>query len=189
MSVINIVLLVALGIIILYFILVFNNFVMKNNSIKETFATIDVFLKKRYDLIPNLVQSAQEYMKFEKELLTNITALRSKATNDELTPDERVKLDNEINRQINGIMVAVEAYPNLKADQRFNDVNNSMMQVEDELQASRRTYNAAVVDFNNYLQMIPSNIVGKMMGYNLMTLFEASEKERQNVNIKELFNS
>lgn len=178
-----------LAILVLYFIVVYNNFIQKNNGIKETFATIDVFLKKRYDLIPNLFESAKEYMQFEKELLTNITALRAKATNDKLSPDERVKLDNEINRQINGIMVAVEAYPDLKTNERFQDVNNSMMQIEDELQASRRTYNAAVVDFNNYLQMIPSNIVGKIVGYNVMTLFEASEKERENINVKQLFNS
>lgn len=179
----------VLAILILYFIVIYNNFIQKNNAIKETFGTIDVFLKKRYDLIPNLVELAKEYMKFEKELLTDITALRSKLTDNKLNYDERVKLDNEINRQIKGIMIAVENYPDLKSIERFQEISNSLIEIEDELQASRRTYNAAVVDFNNYLQMIPSNIVGKINGYKLKTLFEALEIERENVNIKELFKS
>jgi LemA protein len=106
-----------------------------------------------------------------------------------LNNDERVKLDNEINKQIKGIMIAVENYPNLKSNDRFKDITNSMTEIEDELQASRRTYNAAVIDYNNYLQMIPSNIVGKLSGYKVKTLFEAFEKERENINVKELFNS
>ncbi len=179
----------VLVVIALYFIIVYNNFIKKDNAIKETFGTIDVFLKQRYDLIPNLVEIAKVHMKFEMDILTNITALRSQTVSSKLNNDERVKLDNEINKQIKGIMIAVENYPNLKSNDRFKDITNSMTEIEDELQASRRTYNAAVIDYNNYLQMIPSNIVGKLSGYKVKTLFEAFEKERENINVKELFNS
>jgi len=173
---------------ILFLIIMYNSLIGKKNQVNNSFASIDVLLKKRYDLIPNLVASVKNYMKHEKNTLTEITELRAQAVSGNMSPDQQVDLNNKISRALSGIMVAVENYPDLKANQNFLQLQGSMNEVEEQISAARRAYNAAVTDYNNAVEMFPTNIIASMMGYKLKTLFEIVEAERENINVNNLFN-
>ncbi len=181
--------LIILGVLLLLLALSYNSLVSKRNSADKAFASIDAMAKKRYDLIPNLVATVQQYMKHEKETLTQITGMRARATSGNISDEEKIDLDNKITRAVSGIMVAVENYPELKASNNFIQLQGSLNEVEEQLSAARRFYNAAVTDLNNAIQMFPTNIVASMFNFQTKKLFEISEQERQNVDVKSLFTS
>lgn len=183
---------VLLGMFFLVLIVVFmmyNSLIGKKNMVEKSFASIDVMLKKRYDLIPNLVNTVKQYMKHEAGTLEKVTALRAKAMSGTATEDEVVDLNNQLGKMMGGIMVAVENYPDLKANENFMQLQRSLNEIEEQLSASRRSFNAAITDFNNAVEMFPTNIMAGMMGYKRRQLFEATEVERQNVNVGALFDS
>jgi len=179
--------LVIAGIFLLVLVSIFNGLTNKKNQVTNAFGTIDVQLKNRYDLIPNLVAAVQQYTTHEKELLTKITELRSKALSPDINPEERVKLDNQISSAISGLMVSVENYPDLKASQNFIDLQRALNEVESQIAAARRAYNAAVTDYNNAIEMFPGNLMAGMMLLKTKQVFTATETERNNVNVKNLF--
>ena len=183
----SLVIIIALVVLVLFFIISYNRLVRLRNDADKAFASIDVMAKKRYDLIPNLVASVQKYMEHERGTLTEITELRAKAISGNLSDNEKVELENRISRTMGSIMVAVENYPDLKANQNFLQLQGSLNEVEEQLSAARRAYNAAVTDYNNATQMFPSNIFAMMFGFKSKRLFEISEKERENVDVKSLF--
>lgn len=183
-----IVVLVLVFIVLVICISVYNNLTRKNNQVTNAFGTVDVQLKNRYDLIPNLVATVQQYTTHERELLTRITELRAKAMSTEIKPNEKVGLDNQISSALSGLMVAVENYPNLKASENFADLQRSLNEVEAQIAAARRTYNAAVTDYNNAIQTFPGNMFAGMMLLKPREVFAATETERTNVNVKNLFN-
>jgi LemA protein len=178
---------IVIGILIISIIAIYNRLVGLRNDADKAFASIDAMAKKRYDLIPNLVATVQQYMEHERATLTEITELRAKAVSGTLSDNEKVDLDNKISRAMGGIMVAVENYPDLKANQNFIQLQGSLNEVEEQLSAARRAYNAAVTDYNNATQMFPSNIFAAMFNFKAKRLFEISEKERENVDVKSLF--
>ncbi|MBN3040372.1 MAG: LemA family protein [Candidatus Omnitrophica bacterium] len=178
---------VILVAIVLFTFALYNSLVGKKNQVENVFASVDALLKKRYDLIPNLVSTVKTYMEHEKGTLTEITELRAKAVSGTLTSDEKVQLDNKISKMLGGIMVAVENYPDLKANQNFLQLQGSLNEVEEQISAARRAYNAAVTDYNNAIEMVPTNIVASMLNYKRKQVFEASEAERQNINVGQLF--
>jgi LemA protein len=178
---------IALGVFILFAILGYNRLVRLRNQAEKAFASIDAMAKKRYDLIPNLVSTVQKYMQHEKETLTDITEMRAKAVTGNLSDNEKVDLDNKISRAMGGIMVAVENYPDLKANENFLQLQGSLNEVEEQLSASRRAYNASVTEYNNACQMFPSNVFAMIFNFKTKRLFEISDKERQNVDVKSLF--
>lgn len=189
----------ALGVIlfcVIVFILVFgvlaivlyNTLIRKKNDVNNAFAGMDALLKKRYDLIPNLVSTVKTYMKHEAETLQKLTELRAKAISGNLSQEERVELETTLDKTLGGIMVAVENYPDLKANQNFLQLQAALNEVEEQISASRRAYNAAVTDYNNAIEMFPTNLMASMMGYKQRKLFEISEEERKNVNVGQLFN-
>jgi LemA protein len=180
-------LIVILAALVILAIYINNDLIAKKNQIDKSFSSIDVILKKRCDLIPNLVAVAQQYMEFEKETLTNISGLRSRAISGRLTPDSRIDVENQISRSLGEIMVTVEAYPDLKSDRQFQNLQASLNEVEEQLSAARRFYNASVNDFNNAVEMFPSNIIASWMRLRVLKFFEATEQERQNVNVRQLF--
>lgn len=180
-------LIVIVGLLLLIAIALYNSLVRKKNDVENAFASIDVMLKKRYDLIPNLVETVKSYMKHEKGLLTELTALRTQALSSEISNDERVEIENKITKGMSGLMVAVENYPDLKASQNFLQVQGSWNEVEEQISASRRAFNAAVTTYNNGVETFPSNIMAGIMNYKRRTLFEIPDSERQNVDAKELF--
>jgi len=181
--------LVIAGFILLVVVSIFNNLTNKKNQVAKSFGTIDVQLKNRYDLIPNLVATVQQYAAHEKELLTKITDLRTKALSQNVSSEDRVNLDNQISKAISGLMVAVENYPDLKASQNFIDLQRSLNEVESQIAAARRAYNATVTDYNNAIEMFPGNLMAGMMLLKVKPVFAASEAERENVNVKSMFQS
>ena len=182
---------IAIGVVVLVLIIIpvamYNNLVGKKNQVANVFGTIDAMLKKRYDLIPNLVATAQQYMQHERGTLTEITALRAKALKPDLADDEKVDIDNQVRHMLGGIMVAVENYPQLKANENFLHLQRSLNEVEEQISAARRAYNASVTDYNNAVEMFPTNIMASMMAYKQKRLFEITDKERENVDVAAMF--
>lgn len=165
----------------------YNSLIKKKNNVDEAFSGMDVALKKRHDLLPNLIETVKAYMTHEKDLLVKVTELRSRAMNPNLTVDERVNAENELSKAVGGIMVAVERYPDIKANTNFMQIQNTMNEVEFEIAAARKLYNATVTDFNNAIEMFPTNIVANFMGLSRRTFFEIAQEQRENVDVKSLF--
>jgi LemA protein len=166
----------------------YNSLVGKKNAVENAFSSIDVMCKKRYDLIPNLVATVKQYAAHESGTLEKVTALRNKAAAGNLSPDETVQLNNQLTHALGGLMVQVEAYPQLKANENFMQLQRALNETEEQLSASRRAFNAAVTDYNNAVEMFPTNIMAGMMSYKRRQLFEAAENERKNVDVGSLFN-
>ncbi len=183
--------LIVIGVIValplLIFAVLYNSLVNRRNQAQYAFASVDALLKKRYDLIPNLVAAVKQYMQHEAGTLTEITALRARATAGGLSGDEAVEVNNRITKALRGLMVQVENYPQLRASENFQHLQASLNEVEEQLSAGRRAFNAAVTDLNNAVEMFPTNIVAGMMGFRRRALFEIPEAERENVSVKELF--
>ena len=173
------------ALIIIAFVVVictYNNFDQLNNKVKEAFSTMDVYLKKRWDLIPNLVETVKGYAKHEKDTLKEIVELRSSAY-DNMTDDDKIKANEKLSTGITKIMALAEAYPDLKANANFKDLSNQLTKVEDDIANSRKYYNGVVRMFNNKVEMFPSNILAGIFGYKPKTMFEANTNERENVKV------
>lgn len=176
------ILIAVIVIILIAFFVSYNNFVRENNKVKEAFATMDVYLKKRWDLIPNIIETVKGYAKHEKNTLTEVIKMRNSAY-DNMSDDEKIKANEKLSSGISKIMALAEAYPDLKANENFKDLSNQLTKIEDEIASSRKYYNATVRDFNNKVEMFPSIIVAKLLGYKSKSMFEANEEERQNVKV------
>lgn len=177
---------IILGIIIvlaIFVIGVYNGLVTKRNQVENSFAGIDVQLKKRYDLIPNLVESVKGYMKHESEVLTRLAQLRSTPFA-QLTDEQKVEMDKSMSQVVSGLRVSVEQYPDLKASDNVMHLQRTLTETEEQLSAARRSFNAAVMEYNNSLQTFPSNILANMFGFQKKTFFEAQDSERKNVEVK-----
>ncbi len=165
-------------------VLIFNSLIRRKNDVENAFASIDVMLRKRYDLIPKIVEAVKAYMNYERELLTEITELRIKALSQTLPAEERVQVDNLLGTKLTDLLVAVENYPDLKASTNFLQLQGTLNEVEEQLAASRRAFNAAVTIYNNSIEVFPSNIVASMMKYRRRTLFEIPAAARDEVSAK-----
>lgn len=184
-----IILAVILGAFFLALILIYNGLIRRKNEVDNAFGGMDVQLKKRYDLIPNLIATVKEFATHEKDLLTKVTELRAQATSGNLSTDEKVAIDNQISQSMKGLMVAVEAYPQLKSNENFLHLQRNLNEVESQISASRRAYNAAVTDYNNGIETFPSNLLAGNMGMKRKEVFEIPSEERENVNVSDLFKS
>lgn len=178
---------IAIALAILVWIL-YNGLVGKKNDVERSFSSVDVLLKKRTDLIPNLVASVQNYMKFEQQTLTEVTRLRSQVMTRGTTRNERINLENQISRSLGNILALAENYPELKSNVQFVQLQAAIYEIEEQISAARRFYNTAVTEYNNGIEMFPSNLVASAMNYQPRRLFEATEQERQNVDVNALFN-
>ena len=177
---------VVIGVLVVVLILVlieFNKFIKLNNKVNEAFATMDVYLKKRWDLIPNLVETVKGYAKHEKETLEEVIKMRS-GDYDIMSDEEKISANTKITGSISRIMALAESYPNLKANENFANLAKELTKTEDEIAQSRKYYNATVRLFNNKVQMFPSNILATIFGYKSKKMFEASEEERNNIQVK-----
>lgn len=183
---------VILGLIvflIIIFIVMYNSLIGKRNQVTNAFSAIDVMLKKRFDLIPNLVEVVKQYMSYEQETLTKIVELRAKAVNGNLTDEEKATLDTQLSSSVRGLMVNVENYPDLKANTNFINLQSTWTESEEQIAAARRTYNAVVTDYNNAIMMFPGNIFAGMLAYTKIEVLATPEEERKNISAKELFNN
>jgi len=180
--------LIILIVLAIVLVLMYNSLIAKKNQVENIFASVDTLLKKRYDLVPNLVASVSKYMQHEKSILEDITKLRSQANKTNLSDKEKIDLDKKMSAALGSIMIAVENYPELKANENVLHLQHSLNEIEAQISAARRAYNQAVTDYNNAIEQIPTNIMANMMGYSRKDVFEINEGERKNVNVKELFN-
>lgn len=166
-----------------YALVLYNSFVKLNNKVKEAFSTMDVYLRKRWDLIPNIVEIVKGYAKHEKDTLKEVVELRNSAY-DKMSNDEKIKTNEQLSSGISKIMALAEAYPDLKANENFKDLNNQLTKVEDDIANSRKYYNGVVRIYNNKVEMFPSNIFAGLFGYKSKAMFEASANERENVKVE-----
>ena len=168
--------------IIIYAFILYNNFISLDNKVKEAFSTMDVYLKKRWDLIPNLVETVKGYAKYEEETLTKVTKLRNTVYN-KMTNDEKIINNEELSSDVSKIMALKEAYPELKANENFIDLSNKLTKIEDDIANARKYYNGTVRIYNNKVQMFPNNIFAKIFNYKTKRMFEASLEDKQNIKI------
>jgi len=177
-----------LGIIVLAVVVVaifiFNSLIMKRNMVDNAFGCIDAQLKKRFDLIPNLVAAASRYMKHESATLAQVTAQRAGAN---ASVAEKSQEDCAVTAALRNFMVSVEAYPDLKASENIMQLQRSLNEIEEQLAAARRAYNSAVTDYNNAIQMVPGCFFAGFMRLSRRDLFTIPDAERANVNVAELF--
>lgn len=178
------VLIAAAFILLLSALLIFNSLIRRKNDVENSFASIVVMLRKRYDLIPKIVETVKAYMNYERELLTEITELRIKALPQTLTAEERVQVENRLSARLTDLLVAVENYPDLKASTNFLQLQGTLNEVEEQLAASRRAFNAAVTIYNNSIEIFPSNIIASMMQYKRRSFFEIPAAKREEVSSK-----
>jgi len=180
--------LAILAVIVIAIVLMYNSLIGKKNEVDNIFAGLDAVLKKRYDLIPNLVSTVQQYMTHEREILEKVTSLRAQAMKPGLSDEQKIELDRQITSMLGSIMVAVENYPELKANENIMHLQRTLTEIEAQISAARRAYNQAVTDYNNAIEMIPTNILASMMGYTRKQVFSIPETERKNIDVKALFN-
>ena len=171
-----------LTITIIYVLLTYNKLIKLNNNVNEAFSTMDVSLKKRWDLVPNLVEIVKGYAKYESETLNQIINFRS-GIYDNLNNDEKLKTNEKITNEISKLLAMVENYPELKANENFLNLSKDLKNIEDEISKSRRYFNAVVREYNNKVEMIPSNIIAKIFNYKKKQMFMISQDERENIKV------
>lgn len=169
--------------IILYALVQYNNFVKLNNSVKESFSTMDIYLKKRWDLIPNLVEVVKGYAKHEKDTFSEITELRTRSY-DNMSIDKKIDINEQLTNSLSRIMAISENYPELKASENFNQLSKELTKIEDEIANSRKYYNGTVRIYNNKIQMFPSSIIAKIFGFKESKMFEANIEEKNNIKVE-----
>ena len=177
--------LVLLGIvsaIVLYGILIYNRLVKARQMVKEGWSGIDVQLKKRSNLIPNLVSAVKGYMKHERDLLEKITEMRARAAAmSDASPEQRSAVEQEISSLLGRIFVAVENYPDLKANQNILDLQRQLAAIEHDIQMARRYYNGAVRDNNVLVESFPSNLIANFFRFNKAEYFELEDETARQV--------
>lgn len=165
--------------------------ITKRNAMQEALSGIDVQLKKRTDLIPNILAIAKKFMSHEKELLEEITRLRSNVLKSSSNNDtgERFKLEGQLQNSLSGLMVAVENYPELKSDKTMLDAQRTYADIEEHISAARRNFNSANRVLRNSVQVFPGNIIANIIGVRTVAFFEATESERQPVIATDILDS
>jgi len=171
-------LLIILGIIVVFVIMaitLYNRLVKLRNNREQAFADVDVQLKQRHDLIPQLVEAVKGYMKHERGVLTEITEARANAIK-ATTINEKIKAETRLSTALEGLKVSVEAYPDLKASQNFMDLQNEISDVENKIAAARRFFNSATKELNVATEVFPSNLIATMFSFKREPMFELGEQ-------------
>lgn len=184
-----VVIIVVLAVVLLTPVVLYNSLIGKRNQVKNIFATTDALLKKRFDLIPNIVAAVKGYADHERTVLENITRARAGTDWNRIGDDDKVDIDNAVSKAVGGMRLAVENYPDLKANENFMHLQRTLNELEEQISAARRAYNASVTDYNNSVEMFPTNIIASMANFKQKRLFEAAVSERENVSIKETFDN
>lgn len=164
----------------------YNALIRKKNQVEFSYSGVDVMLKKRYDLIPNIVQSVQKIMTHESSLFERITALRSKIS-DGMDTENRFGLENEMSQLLGQLNVTMENYPDIKSNENMMHLQRTLTETEEQISASRRAYNSSVNSFNNSIESVPSNIMAGFLEYTTKVYFEATEIERTTPQVGQLF--
>lgn len=179
--------LIIIGVVVLlialYLISTRNSLVVLRNKVRDQWSQIDIQLKKRYDLVPNLVETVKGYAKHEKETLEEIVELRNKCQSAGNVEDN-MKANAELSKAVNKIFALAEAYPELKANENFINLQNELKEIEDKISYARQFYNDSILKYNNKIELFPSNIVASMFHFEKEKFFEAGEQERETVQVK-----
>ena len=182
MSKTMIIIIVIIVLLVLWVISCLNSFARKKMKVDNAFADMDVHLVKRYDLIPNVVNTVKGYAKHEKQTLEDVISARNKAVS-ATNVDEKVNADNEVTQAISRLFALTESYPDLKANTNFLDLQKQLTSIENEIAGARKYYNAAVKKYNYAIAVIPRNIVAKIFGYKPIAMFAATGEQRNNVEV------
>ena len=177
------ILIIVLVLIVLWVISVYNSLIALRNRVKDQWAQIDVQLKRRFDLIPNLVETVKGYTKHESETLEAVIKARNTYVS-ATVPEEQMKADGELTKAISKLFALTESYPDLKANTNFQALQQELTETESKIAAARQFYNDTVMVYNNKVSMVPSNIIAGLFKFNKEVFFEANETERQNVQVK-----
>ena len=172
--------LIIIAILIITILSLYNNLVKARNKVKQAESNIDVYLNQRFDLIPNLVECVKAYSKHEQSIFVEITNLRSAYK----AHPSNIKDAENLNNKMNQLIAVAENYPELKASEQYLNLQNNLTRLESQLQAARRIYNAEVTNYNDKIEVIPSNIVASIFGFKHEDLFEIEDYKRENINIK-----
>jgi len=177
------ILLLVLGFVAVILIGLYNGLVTARMSVKEAFADIDTLLKQRFDMIPNLVNIVKGYAKHEKELLENITKYRSMVA-EAKDVDSMSEADGMLTKSLKTLFAVAENYPDLKANQNFIDLQQKLVNLENEIQKSRRYYNATVKEYNTKISLFPAGVIAPMLGFTPEPFFKVLEEEKENVKVE-----
>ena len=170
-------------VIVIWLVSSYNGFIRLRNKSEEAFSAMDVSLKKRYDLIPNLVETVKGYAKHERETLEAVIAARNKAAG-ATTPEQKIAGDSQLSNTLKSLFAVAESYPELKANESFVSLQKQLSRIEEEIAGSRRYYNGVVNKYNTKTEMFPGNLVAGMFGFARKPLYEVnSEAERENVTV------
>ena len=167
----------------LWFLFTYNSLITLRNRVREAWSQIDVQLKRRSSLIPNLVETVKGYAKHEKEVFENVTRARSALLGAQ-NPGEAAEANNQLTGALKSLFAVAENYPQLKASENFKQLQEEISDTETKVAASRQFYNINVLDYNNSLEVMPSALVGQMFGFQKTDFFQASEEEKKDVQVK-----
>lgn len=170
--------LIILGVLVFYIIIVYNSLIARRNQVREAWATIDTQLKRRYDLIPNLLESVKGAAKHEKETLNAVISARNAAMTANGVADKSVA-ENALSGALKNIFALAESYPNLKANENFLELQRELTDTENKIQATRQFYNTVVMGLNTSVEQFPTNLIANMFGVSKEKLFEIDESERK----------
>lgn len=182
-AIVGIVIAVIVVIIIIWIVGTYNGLIRRRTQCEEAFSTMDVYLKKRFDLIPNLVLTVKGYAKHESETLEKVIEARNSGATQ--TVDERMESENQITGALRQIFALSENYPDLKANQNFLDLQGQLKKLEEDIANARKYYNGSVKEYNNKCLTVPSNIIANMFKFERKPMYEVEEAaERQNVKVE-----
>ncbi len=177
------ILIAGIVVLALWIIAIYNDLIRKKQMVEEAWSGIDVQLKRRHDLIPNLVETVRGYAEHEKETLENVTKARSRALSAG-TIEEKMRAEQELSRALLNLFAVAEAYPDLKANENFLHLQKELSAIEDEIQLARRYYNATVREYNIAIQTFPRNIVAGIFGFKEFQYFEIGPEDRETPQVK-----
>lgn len=169
-------------ILLIYFFDTYNKLIKSKNLVKEAFSTMDIYLKKRWDLVPNLIEIVKAYEKYEKEVFSEVTTLRTNQYKD-MSVNQKINVNEKLTEYLSQIISISEAYPELKASENFLQLSRDLTKIEDEIANSRKYYNGCVRIFNNRIQIFPNNIIANIFKFKEAKMFEANIEEKQNVKV------
>lgn len=178
------VIIVVVAVIVFWLIATWNGLIMRRRRVDEAWSDIDVQLKRRYDLIPNLIETIKGYAKHESSVFENVTKARTAAMGAQ-TPEEHGKAENMLSGALKSLFAVAESYPELKASQNFSQLQDELSDTENKIQAARRFYNGNIRDYNTKIEQFPTNVVAGIFGFKERNFFEiGDEKEREAPKVK-----
>jgi len=180
---IGMIILAILALVVVWAVMIYNGLIRAKNQVDEAWSDIDVQLKRRYDLIPNLLSTVKGYASHEKEVFEKVTQARAQALGAN-NPADKAQAENSLAGALKSLFAVAENYPVLKANENFLSLQKELADTEDKIQASRRFYNGNVRDFNTKIQVFPNNLIVPILGFKAYEFFEAAGEQRENVKVE-----